>query len=126
MSISEHGRTRDRLPETASHRFSVGQIVRLTNRIGVWPKSDEVYRITGTLPARDNSLQYRIRNDGERHERVATEDNLELVEAPPIPDGATQSPWAEGPATMAKRQVRSHRESRKPKAEKARIMFERP
>ena len=109
LSVSEHGRTRGRLLESAQHRFSVGQFVRLTNRIGVWPKTDEVYRITGTLPARDNSLQYRIRNDDERHERVATEDNLELVEAPPSTDGATLNSWTEGSATMAKRQIRNPR-----------------
>jgi hypothetical protein len=42
----------------------------------------EVFRITATLPARDNSPQYRMRNDEERHERVTTEDNLEEVEMP--------------------------------------------
>ena len=60
----------------AAHRFAIGQSVWLKNRFGMSPRTAETYRITGTLPARDNSPQYRIRNDDERHERVATEDSL--------------------------------------------------
>jgi len=69
--------------------FNVGQIVRLKSRFGVSPKTAEFYRVTGTLPPRDNSLQYRIRNDGERHERVATEDNLEPVDILQAASGTT-------------------------------------
>lgn len=68
--------------EVASHLFRIGQIVRMKSRFGVSPTTAEFYRITGTLPPRDNSPQYRIRNDGERHERVATEDDLELAADP--------------------------------------------
>ena len=42
--------------EAANHQFSVGQIVRMRSRSGVFPKTDEVFRITRTLPARDNLL----------------------------------------------------------------------
>jgi hypothetical protein len=66
----------------AVHRFAIGQPVRLKGGFGMSLKTAEVYRITGTLPARDNSPQYRIRNDDERHERVTTEDSLEKVETP--------------------------------------------
>ena len=65
-----------------AHRFAIGQSVRLRGRFGLPLNTAEIYRITGTLPARDNSPQYRMRNDEERHERVTTEDNLE--EAPAI------------------------------------------
>ena len=65
-----------------AHRFAIGQSVRLRGRFGLPLDTAEIYRITGTLPARDNSPQYRMRNDEERHERVTTEDNLE--EAPAI------------------------------------------
>lgn len=125
MSITEYGRTRNRVPVSATHRFSIGQIVRLTSRIGVWPKTDEIYRITGTLPAQDNSLQYRIRNDDERHERVAAEDNLEPVEASPLADAALPNRWTEGSATTAKGQIRNRLEGRKRKAETATAPFER-
>jgi hypothetical protein len=47
----------------------------------------EIYRITGKLPDKDNSPQYRIRNDDERHERVTTEDSLEDIEAKPFRSG---------------------------------------
>lgn len=69
------------------HRFAIGQSVRLRNRFGQSTTTAETYRITGTLPEKDNSPQYRIRNDSERHERVMTEDSLEVVEAPPVEAG---------------------------------------
>lgn len=114
MSISGN-RTLNHSLEIAPHRFAVGEIVRLTSRIGVWPKTDEVYRITATLPPRDDALQYRIRSDNERHERVATEDNLELVRTPPGAENAVFSSWTtdrpatEGPASVAIGQKRGNR-----------------
>ena len=62
----------------AAHLYSIGQEVRLKSRIGMSPTAAEIYRVTARLPAVQNSLQYRIRNDEERHERVATEDSLEI------------------------------------------------
>jgi hypothetical protein len=66
-----------------AHRFAIGQSVRLRGRFGLPLTAAETFRITGTLPARDNSPQYRMRNDDERHERVTTEDNLEEIQTPP-------------------------------------------
>lgn len=64
----------------SSHRFAIGQSVRMSNKFGPSPSTAETYRITAILPAReDNSPQYRIRNDDERHERVTTEDSLEEI-----------------------------------------------
>ena len=74
----------------AVHRFAVGQTVRLKGSFCMSPNTAEVYRVTGTLPARDNSPQYRIRNDDERHERVTTEDNLEETDASPLAGGASE------------------------------------
>jgi hypothetical protein len=45
---------------------------------GMFPKAD-IYHITARLPAKGDELQYRIRNDGERHERVTTQGNLEAI-----------------------------------------------
>lgn len=70
--------------EPAIHRFAVGQTVRLKRGFGT-----PIYRITGTLPARENSPQYRIRNEGELHERVTSEDNIELLSASLGHDGAS-------------------------------------
>lgn len=63
-----------------SHRFAIGQLVRLKNSILPITAYDKIYRVTGTLPAMDGAPQYRIRSEAERHERVTTEDLL--VECP--------------------------------------------
>jgi len=91
--------------EAEAHRFSVGQIVRMKGRLGIIPMTDDIFRITGTLPARDNILQYRVRNDGESYERVAAEDNLELVGTGPEAPAASSATWsglAAGPPVAAK------------------------
>ncbi|MEO9335947.1 hypothetical protein ABFT80_00740 [Mesorhizobium sp. SB112] len=67
--------------DTPIHRFAMGDMVRLKGGFGARPNSAEIFRITGTLPAKGDSLQYRIRNDDERYERVTTEDSLEPVTA---------------------------------------------
>lgn len=59
------------------HRFAVGQSVRLKGTIGMSLQTGHMFRVTGTMPPSDNSPQYRIRNDEERHERVAAEGNRE-------------------------------------------------
>ena len=69
------------------HRFAIGQSVRLKGRIGMSLQTGDMFRITGRMPARDWSPQYRISNDEGRHERVAEENNLEefTVAASPRP-----------------------------------------
>lgn len=76
-------------PAPATHLFAVGQAVRLRGNFGTFPKTSEVYHITGTLPPRGDSPQYRIRSDGERHERVTTQDSLEPARASQFSEGAT-------------------------------------
>jgi hypothetical protein len=71
-----------------THRFAVGQSVRLSDRRGLSTKAAETYRITRTLPERDNSPQYRIRSDAESHERVAKEEILESVDQPLAEDAS--------------------------------------
>ena len=41
--------------EAATHLFAVGQAVRLRSGFGSLPKTAEIYRVTGTLPARGDS-----------------------------------------------------------------------
>lgn len=66
--------------DATTHLFAMGQTVRLRGGYGVFTsRFGDIYRITGMLPPSGNSLQYRIRNDRELHERVTTEDSLELV-----------------------------------------------
>ena len=75
--------------DTAKHLFTIGQAVRLKGGFGTLPRFGDIYRITGTLPPRDNSPQYRVRNDDEHHERVTTEDSLEPVGTAPQGDDTT-------------------------------------
>jgi hypothetical protein len=77
-------------PAAATHLFAVGQAVRLRGSFGTFSKTAEIYHITGTLPPRGDSPQYRIRSDGERHERVTTQDSLEPAVRPSqFSEGAT-------------------------------------
>jgi len=66
------------------HRFAIGQSVTLKGTIGMSLQTGHMFRVTGRMPPRDNSPQYRIRNEEERHERVATESNLEEVDIDPF------------------------------------------
>ncbi|WEX74823.1 hypothetical protein PYH37_000112 [Sinorhizobium numidicum] len=62
------------------HRFPIGLSVRLKDRANISPRAAETYRITAKLPLRDDSPQYRMRNDELGQERVSNEDNLEPIE----------------------------------------------
>jgi hypothetical protein len=73
--------------EVATHLFTTGQIVRLKGGFGLQSQSADTYRITGTLPPKGDSQQYRIRNDAEHYERVATQDSLEAVQVSPAGSG---------------------------------------
>jgi hypothetical protein len=64
----------------SEHRYAVGQSVRMKRHFGVYRTDDALYQITGRLPEKDNSPQYRVRSESERHDRVVTEDGLEGVE----------------------------------------------
>ncbi|MBS3652571.1 hypothetical protein KEU06_28755 [Pseudaminobacter sp. 19-2017] len=86
-TFQRHPRPIRRDPTT--HLFTVGQAVRLKGGFGRPFQSADIYRITGTLPPRGESPQYRIRNDEERHERVTTQDSLEAVGISPAEEGAT-------------------------------------
>jgi hypothetical protein len=80
--ISTHTLQRSRRPirrDAATHLFAVGQAVRLKGGFGRPNLPSEIYHVTATLPPRGDSLQYRIRNDDERYERVTTQDSLEPV-----------------------------------------------
>jgi hypothetical protein len=74
------GATRQREdPAMSVHRFAIGQSVRLKGTIGMALRTGDMFRITGRMPARNWSPQYRISDDEGRHERVAEENNLEEV-----------------------------------------------
>lgn len=70
--------------------FAIGQCVRLRNGYGNPAQTrDAIYRITGLMPATDISFQYRLRQEGDAFERVATEESLDPVRIDePGADGA--------------------------------------
>lgn len=83
-----HSAARPAHRDTRTHQFAVGQAVRLKSNFRTFLKTEDIYYITGTLPPQGASPQYRIRNDGERHERMTTQDHLEPVRVSPAGDGA--------------------------------------
>lgn len=64
-----------------AHLFAVGQAVRLKGGFAQPSRAPGIYHVTRTLPPRGGSPQYHIRNEDERHERLASQDELEAVNA---------------------------------------------
>ena len=58
----------------ATHKFSVGNFVSLIGRA-----EQATFKVTRQLPDGGSGLQYRIKNEREDYERVATEALLTLV-----------------------------------------------
>ncbi|WP_428029563.1 hypothetical protein [Ancylobacter sp.] len=83
MTVAHTPSRREPAPrDSTTHLFEVGQVVRLRGGYGIFTsRFGDIYRITATMPPSGSSLQYRIRNEREQHERVATEDSLEAVRA---------------------------------------------
>lgn len=82
--------------------FDIGQAVRLKGDFRTLTTG--VYHVTGTLPPRENSPQYRIRSDTEPHERVVTEDRLESAGTPSSDPGPMliERTFGHGRATAAR------------------------
>ena len=78
-----NGVPRQHASEDAPHAFAVGQRVKAQGWLPA-RRRPTYYLITGKLPARANSPQYRIRNEEERHERVTTQEDLEPVNSSQI------------------------------------------
>lgn len=69
--------TRQAYRDHDTHRFAIGQAVKLKGGFGQPVILPGVFRVTGLLPATEGQPQYRVRNDEERHERVAIQANIE-------------------------------------------------
>lgn len=67
--------------DAGRHLLAVGQSVRLKSAATKTSRHGQVYRITGMLPAFDGAPQYRIRDANEHYERVARQDEIELVDS---------------------------------------------
>ena len=96
------------------HLYGLGEMVRLKGGFGISADAGSVYRITGTLPARGDSPQYRIRSDDERHERVATQETLEPIRKSATGTGATllEKTFGDSPLT-AIRPIRTRKPAAK-------------
>ncbi|MEJ8473489.1 hypothetical protein [Roseibium algae] len=70
-----------------AHLFEVGQTVIMTGRTGASSTPPETYQIVATMPETNDLLQYRIRSENERYERVAVEDSLETLESAKLQSG---------------------------------------
>ena len=62
------------------HKFHLGQTVAYRATRGFYAASG-AYVVTAKLPERDGEFEYRIRNLGEAHERIARESDLRAVPA---------------------------------------------
>ena len=71
-----------------AHQFALGQAVRMKRSLGFSPTLPGSFRITGMLPERNNSPQYRMRSDSEQHDRVVTEADLEATDTAKASAGA--------------------------------------
>lgn len=69
-------RTRNAIPLERPRKFEVGQAVRLRTVHGSSSNRTAIYLITDTLPPKGIYPQYRIKSEGERYERITTQDNL--------------------------------------------------
>lgn len=87
--------------ETEVHLFAVGQTVRLKSGFKQSLNASDIYRVTGKLPPRGNSPQYRIRNDEERYERVVTQDSLDQVAMPEDNSALIERTFTSGERTEA-------------------------
>lgn len=62
-----------------SHRFTIGQMVRLVSTTGLSPAAAVTYTVEAPMPAYQNSPQHRLWNAELRQSRVALERDLEAA-----------------------------------------------
>jgi hypothetical protein len=105
---------RFRQDDKLAHRFAVGQCVQMKT-FGSSQPTGQKFTINALMPVRDGTPQYRLRGESEKHDRVDREDNLVMAVEP---NGVVEQD-KEGMDAMAKGQVRSNKEIRKPKKDKA-------
>jgi hypothetical protein len=67
--------------QTTPHAFAIGQAVHLKGDFLQRSPKLAVYQIVGRLPPLGEIPQYRIRSEGEPHDRIATQDRLEAATA---------------------------------------------
>jgi hypothetical protein len=63
----------------ATHRFTLGQVVRLVATEGLSPAAARIYAVEAPMPIYNNNPQYRLWNAEHHQRRVASERDLEAV-----------------------------------------------
>ena len=79
---------------SSSTAFAIGDMVRLISRVGLSPKTPDVFEVLFKMPPRDGKIQYRIRNEEHGHERVEKHDNLVALDDTTEP--GTSNPKTDG------------------------------
>ena len=79
------------------HLYKVSQNVLLAERAGINLKQAATYKIVATLPVRGSELQYRVKGEHERFERVVEESQITAT-VPLAVAGDPEPKAARGPA----------------------------
>jgi hypothetical protein len=69
------------------HIYKVGEMVGLAERAGVNTTPLARYKIAQIMPAVGTQLQYRVKGDHERFERVVREGDIIALQPPPSTPG---------------------------------------
>jgi hypothetical protein len=75
------------------HLYQLGEIVALAGHAGLNTTPSARYKVAGRLPALGTDLQYRVKGDHERFERVVREDQIIAIPQPPGAPRRAGSIW---------------------------------
>ena len=64
---------------SVSHRFAVGNMVRLSKTVPLRNAVPGLYEVLAQLPEREGRCQYRIKSEREPYQRIIKEDELQLA-----------------------------------------------
>jgi hypothetical protein len=87
-----------------THLYALGQSVSLAVQVGIGRNTTGLYKVTKLLPPLGVEFQYRIRSEGEAHERVVVEHQIKAVrpKEPGTRAGAASALSSETAAVFAK------------------------
>jgi hypothetical protein len=81
--IGESRRQRPGATAAPSHRYHVGQRLRMLGGGRYWGRLDGTCRVVALLPHESGVFQYRVRSETENFERVVAESDLVTLTAMP-------------------------------------------
>lgn len=80
-TVGEPRRVADPLNVHSSHRYCVGQRLRLLGGGRAWARAEGWCKVTALMPHEGGAVLYRVRSEAEHYERVVSEDDLTSVHA---------------------------------------------